>query len=240
MPKPAKPPRQGPTFKEWFRLDVHKKDPTIEQGREMDEAYKRISAAKNAGELREEWRKSAKLYNSILPYEMIRPMADYVFTQARFKGDEHVLSFGSGTGIFESFIAQHKVPNGTVIGVDFAHEMNVEAKKLAEKSGAKNLFLVTADAEKIRIKSDSQNIVLAMSAQGINNQIIVEESKRILVKSPDSKLIIQIALYPKGVNMLKQLLTRNGFEISNIKEFHGQGEIIVFLTAKFHHNQLPR
>lgn len=95
------------------------------------------------------------------------------------KKDSKIVSFGSGIGILETFLAKEVCSEGKVIGIEIAEKLNKEAKKIADKHEVKNVHFITGDMDKLPLKSKSQDLVIISSPYIITDQMC-EEAHRIL------------------------------------------------------------
>ncbi|MDO8624660.1 MAG: class I SAM-dependent methyltransferase [Candidatus Diapherotrites archaeon] len=195
-PRKLKPTGPKPvSFSQFYRAHVLDRDPTKAESwtamAKRDElGIDRLFPDKRS--LRRAWDAYAKHQDLFLPESALRFFNNFVFSEGKFKGDEHILSIGSGTGALETFLAKHKVPKGKVIGVDISDEMNKRAKKVVEKSQTKNALFVTADAMKLPVKTGSQDVAILNNfsvAHPHEYPALVSETRRALKKSEHSKVI---------------------------------------------------
>jgi SAM-dependent methyltransferase len=63
------------------------------------------------------------------------------------KGDERVLSVGSGPGFVETFFAKRALPRGSVVGIDNAEKMVEKAREVSAMEKAKNVEFMLHDAQ---------------------------------------------------------------------------------------------
>lgn len=72
-----------------------------------------------------------------------------------------LLSVGSGSALMEIFLAEKILKGGSVICLDYAHQMSIEARKITQSRRASNVFFLTADAVKpLPFKSRSIDFLL--------------------------------------------------------------------------------
>ncbi|MBI4044368.1 MAG: methyltransferase domain-containing protein [Candidatus Diapherotrites archaeon] len=229
-----KPQRANHSFTAWYKKNVRANEPPESELNKYQDRYKKSMPSDDVEPIkaRQAWNEIAVYYNKFDRLNVRKYFIDYILSQARLNGKETIVSIGSSTGIFENFLG-FKVPRGTVIGVDFAHNMNIEAKRLKERARSKNAHFVTGEAKRLPIKSGSANIVI-MSAPSIQEFYgSLHEASRVLIKDPNSKLIIQSIETKVSLQELKRGLQKAGFEISNLKTLRvSDTEMAVNLVAK--------
>jgi len=142
---------------------------------------------------------------------------------------------GSGTSVVECYLAKFVVPNGRVVAVDFAHEMNREARNLAKKEQVQNIHFVTATAKKLPILNNSQNIIISCNvglSPGYLNDFL-PEARRSIVNSEKSRLILTgIVSEIEKLRGVFTILQNHGFELANEKFLRSSDSIIALISAR--------
>lgn len=109
----------------------------------------------------------------------------------RFRGDEKIMSVGSGTGLIETFLAKRYLKRGEVYSLDFAKGMHAEAKRIAKEEGVENVHFIRADAKHLPIKTKKIDYLISIDTlHWIKNYPrAFDEMMRVMSKKPKSKLI---------------------------------------------------
>lgn len=208
-------------FTNWFRTHVRSSDLQPAQWHDGQTSKYLESGIVQAGTnerlARQAWNKFAPHYNQFVHLERIRPQAKFVIENANLKPDSKVMSMAGGTSILETFIAKHKTPKGTVISVDLSEKMGEEGKKLAKKTGTKNIHFVTATSTSLPIKSNSQNIVPSIDQRITDHsQVhnILNEAHRVITKAPESRFLFSMLLQnPDEKTTIYRYFHEHGFAI---------------------------
>lgn len=150
---------------------------------------------------------------------MMRSLTDYL----KLKGNEKILSVGSGTGLIETFLAKKYLKKGgEIYNLDFAKGMNVEAKRIAKEEGVKNVHFMTADAKHLPIKTRNIDYLISIDALHWVKEYpkAFNEMMRVMSKKPGSKLIFTFTPGHKrsdiDVKRIANMAKRNNMEIKRV------------------------
>ena len=140
------------------------------------------------------WEERAKNWVRIEKRQVFLATLDSILRNVELKPNDSIASLGSGNGVFETFIAKEIIPKGRMTCVDYAKNMNIEARNLARANGAKNVGFVTGAMDRIPLASDSQDVVMSInSLQWVKNwRRAISEMRRIMKKTPDSRAVISV------------------------------------------------
>jgi len=139
---------------------------------------------------------------------------DAIMRVGNIMPDDKIASVGSGNAVLESFIAKKLVPKGRVSCVDISKELGLIAKSVAEKSGAKNLSIINGSATHLPFKDSTQDKLLAIQTDLSETPFFrqfLKESRRVLKKNPDSRLVISQPADSAAVARIVLELTASGF-----------------------------
>ncbi len=229
MPKPQKRPQKPtgpkkPSFSDFYRQFVRKTDPTEQ------ESFRAMQKRQELGidelivderEMRRRWNQYAPSENNLLPVSALSVFNDYIFRNARLKGNETVLSVGSGGAALETFLAKHRLPKGKVIAVDISDEMNKRALDLKSRSQTPNIHAVTGSALNLPIAEKSADLVV------LNNLSVLPENKypkmvssiRRAIKPNAESKVLMVAGYPtmQVLANTRRYWEQGGFKIADEK-----------------------
>ena len=142
-------------------------------------------------------------------------------TVGEIKANDRITSIGSGTAIMEAFFAKKLAPQGHVNCVDFSHGMNQIARKTRRMAKAENMHIVDASGQHLPIAAGSQDKVIFSNISFLSKSNwgkMLQESRRVLKKTLDSKIIILESNMSVGERIA--LLEENAFEIVRTPSFH--------------------
>lgn len=106
----------------------------------------------------------ARFYSTLEPLYLIFPPARRRAVAALgLKADDTVLEIGAGTGRNFPYLVEAVGPGGTVIGVDASPGMLAEARKLVERRGWSNVYLLQRDATQLEIDRDVDGVLFSLS-----------------------------------------------------------------------------
>ncbi|MBN1940974.1 MAG: class I SAM-dependent methyltransferase [Candidatus Diapherotrites archaeon] len=228
--KQAKP--KGLTFSQWYRQNIAASDPSPAAQARRKQQTDRHSTAIRDPRLRVQaraWNAIAEAYFGGIPLGIKRISTDYLFQQHAFQGNENVLSIGSGTGELEVYLANHRVPNGRVTCIDMAEKMNEKARELAQRTNTKNIRIIHGIAERMKVPTGSQDLVIILTASIPSKKgelRILKQVKRVLKPVPEAKAVISTFFeQEKELKQFKESIREAGLRIANEKVsrlFHGE------------------
>jgi len=137
-----------------------------------------------------EWKASEYARISALQHAM----AEEVLSLLQLKGNEQVLDIGCGNGKNTIEIAT-RVPQGSVIGVDFSADMVAFAKANYATTSHPNLKFEVADARHLPFQSQFDLVVSFNALHWVPDQALALQSIHAVLKPGGSA---QLRLVPKG------------------------------------------
>ncbi|VVC00640.1 Ubiquinone/menaquinone biosynthesis C-methyltransferase UbiE [uncultured archaeon] len=232
--------RQRKSFSDFFKRHVHAGERPAHEVEEATRNYERIEheTEHETSEhgLARKWDTLQPHYSKLFGLESMRGDAEYIFPQARFRSQDHVLSIGSGPAVLDNYIAKHFVRGGKVTCIDISPKMNDEARQLGERAQVPNISFITANAAKLPIQNSTQDkIILGYGLLATRNpEGTLNEAYRGIKKDGNSRLILLEAVEHMGMaSGLLHGLALTGFEVTHKEARHtSTGIIKVCVTAK--------
>ncbi len=188
------------------------------------------------------WNRLAPLYPKMIHSNRLEQEISRISLFADINTSDRIVSLGSGIALSEVFLAKNFVPNGFVTCVDISPEMNKFAKKIQTTAGVENMKILTKSAATTGLPTDSQNKViigLIGHQEPMHLIPVLNESLRLLKKSPTSKLIFTFGLNPgKDSFKICKLLSERGFHIEELQPYYAlfEGPQLFMLIASFKSN----
>lgn len=147
---------------------------------------------------------------------------------------DRILSIGSGHVIEEAVIAKELVPQGEVICVDFAHKMNISAKRTKDIAKVSNVRIVTASGTAIPLRANSVDKVILSHLGPMDSKSLsklFQEVKRVLKKGKKTKFFIPGVLSGEK-EQIEKTLHSNGFKVlGNSSEYFYADKSMIVLVA---------
>lgn len=197
----AKKPKKKPIavkFQDFMRKSLGIKNPDMREViRVSEEFYENLPDPMGYGSRELFLRESRRFHNlrvssmRIISSALIPKYARFVkelVAANLLRKDSRVLSLGSGLGVLESFIAKELCSEGKVVGIDFAEELNKEARRISKQQNVKNVSFVAADIEKLPVSTGSQDLVVLTNPYMFPLSVYAEASRAL--KGRESHLIV--------------------------------------------------
>ena len=169
------------------------------------------------------WKERAAYWEKILVPQLFAKQFEFIHNYGRIQESDNITSIGSDLGVLENFIAKEMSPKGRFTCIDFVHEMNMKARQRKEHLQVKNISFVTAEADKIPLKSATQEKVICIGTvlpvfpewDGMLN-----EARRIIKNGPNSRLILTVNVSgEKFIDDALSSIRRHGFVIEKSEIF---------------------
>ena len=166
--------------------------------------------------IKEIYEREAGTYNSRHNPLFAEQEARTIINHGLFRPTDLIASIGSGTAIFESFVAKEILRNGKMTCVDIAHNMGKEAKKTIARTGAGRISVVTGSATAVPLASASQDKVLAIQTNlpnTIHSNSFFGEARRAIKPAEGSRFIFSFISENKDADLkeIQENLSRNRF-----------------------------
>lgn len=162
------------------------------------------------------------LYPHLTSHETYLSIMNALIRSMELKGDEKILSVGSGTGLIETFLAKRLLKQGKITMLDFSKGMNKEAKRIAESEGVKNVRFITADAKELPIKSKKFTHLISIDALHWVKKYpkAFNEMMRVMSRKPGSKLIFTFTPGHKrsdiDIEKMYEMVRKNNLEVTRV------------------------
>lgn len=211
---------QIPKFREYFRKHVQPSTLGHEEEIRLWQEFDRAGTqhAKEEAHLRAGYGKFAANWNRLMAPHLAERQMETIKKFGKIKPNSRVLSCGSGTGVYENYIAKYMVPQGKVTAVDLSEHMVKEAARLSRRLGVKNIEHIPASTYTLEHK-ERFNTILAIDHHLSHWEEIGKMAhtfKKHIVASPESRAIIVVILPsnldgPRAANAFREA----GFEITH-------------------------
>ncbi len=145
---------------------------------------------------KEEFEAWARTYDrSLLNYFLFQPSSHMFLEELAHWHKDHattfdILDIGCGTGTFLAMIAASSLPARSLVGLDYAMEMCLQASKKAGAAGVERMPFIHGDSEHLPFADSSFDIVTCANSfhHYPNQQAVVREMRRVL--RPGGRLMI--------------------------------------------------
>ena len=228
-------PKPGSDFRSFFLSVVGRESTTAERiklKKQLEVIQKEIKnpglSLKRIGEL---WNQAAKTYKKLIEWRRLQREAEIISAHGGLNPGDSIASIGSGPAILESYIAKRFVPSGRVTCVDISPEMSKLAQKTKEKTHADNLSVLTASGTATGLPVSSQDKVILIQtnlAKTVHWWPLLQEVRRILKKTPESKFFVSFATNKKthySISEISEGIRSAGFEIEARILYAAAGEM---------------
>jgi len=185
-------------------------------------------------ESRNVWDSFAGVSKKFIHPEIMETEYEFLKNFGEVRAYDRILSIGSGHVIEEAVIAKELVPQGEVICVDFAHKMNISAKRTKDIAKVSNVRIVTASGTAIPLRANSVDKVILSHLGPMDSKSLsklFQEVKRVLKKGKKTKFFIPGVLSGEK-EQIEKTLHSNGFKVlGNSSEYFYADKSMIVLVA---------
>lgn len=166
-------------------------------------------------ESRRVWNRYADASVKFTPLEIMETEYGFIKKFGEINAADRVLSIGSGPGIGEAFVAKDLVPKGEVVCLDFAHKMNLSAKRTKDIAKTNNVRIVTASGTAIPLRANSVDKAILSHLGPMDSESfdkLLQETRRVLRKGKKARFFISGVISEEKGHIV-ELLHDNGFGV---------------------------
>jgi SAM-dependent methyltransferase len=166
---------------------------------------------------------SKHFFGSATPAQIYKEMMKDVLKELQLKGDEKIMSIGSGTGHIETFLAKNIIPKGKIVGFDNSKGMVEEAQRIAQKEKVKNVSFYKENASNLeKVKNEHFDHILALDSLSFVTDYpkAAEQIADKLRKNPKARFIFSLGAFGAEAAdhpLIMAKLRKRGIEVEVLK-----------------------